>query len=140
VPVPHARLLRHIHQLLPLDCDTDDADGELLARYVHHRDEVAFTAIVRRHGSMVLNLCRRLIGDTHAAEDAFQATFLVLARQAGSIRRAGALSAWLYGIAHRIAIKARASAARTKTNVSLSIPDARLDPLSQVSARGAAYP
>jgi RNA polymerase sigma factor (sigma-70 family) len=84
------------------------SDGELLERFVSSRDEPAFEAIVRRHGPMVLGVCRRVLGDHHDAEDAFQATFLILARKAGSIRPGSMLPNWLYGVAHQTAIKAHA--------------------------------
>ena len=87
---------------LPLD------DGALLACFLEEGDELAFEAIVERHGSMVLGVCRRLLGDSHDADDAFQATFLVLVRRAGQIRDSARLGPWLYGVATRIATKARA--------------------------------
>ena len=87
-------------------------DDELVERFAVHREEAAFTALVRRHGSLVLGVCRRVLIDPHAAEDCFQETFLVLARKAGSLKRPGALGPWLYGVATRTALKARARAAR----------------------------
>jgi RNA polymerase sigma factor (sigma-70 family) len=83
-------------------------DGALLACFLEDGDELAFEAIVERHGSMVLGVCRRLLGDSHDADDAFQATFLVLVRKAGQIRDCGRLGPWLYGVATRVATKARA--------------------------------
>ena len=83
------------------------SDGELLERFVARRDEPAFEAIVRRHGPMVLGVCRRVLRDHHDAEDAFQAAFLVLARKAGSVRPGSMLPNWLYGVARQVAIKAR---------------------------------
>src|SRR5437773_4416158 len=78
-------------------------DAALLDRYLGCRDEDAFGVIVHRHGPMVLGVCRRVLRDVHAAEDAFQATFLVLAKKAGSVRPPGVLGAWLYGVAYRTA-------------------------------------
>jgi RNA polymerase sigma factor (sigma-70 family) len=91
------------------------SDGELLERFVSSRDEPAFEAIVRRHGAMVLGVCRRVLGDHHDAEDAFQATFLVLSRKARSVRPGAMLPNWLYGVAHQVAIKARANNARRRS-------------------------
>ena len=91
------------------------SDDELLERFVARRDEAAFEAIVRRHGPMVLGVCRRVLRDHHDAEDAFQATFLVLARKAGSVRPGSMLPNWLYGVAHQVAIKARALNGRRRS-------------------------
>jgi RNA polymerase sigma factor (sigma-70 family) len=90
-------------------------DGELLERFLSERDEAAFTALVERHGPMVLGTCRAVLRDTNAAEDAFQATFLVLVCKARSIRGRGALASWLYQVAHRVARQAGAKAARLRT-------------------------
>src|SRR5436305_14587362 len=84
-----------------------DGDADLLARYAALRDAEAFEALVRRHGPMVWNLCRRMLRHEQDAEDAFQATFLVLARQAASAGRKGTLAGWLYRVAFRIALKAK---------------------------------
>ena len=85
-------------------------DGQLLARFSAGRDElaeIAFAVLVRRHGPLVLRVCRQILGDPHIAEDAFQATFLILARRAGSIRRPELLGNWLHGVALRTAREAR---------------------------------
>jgi RNA polymerase sigma factor (sigma-70 family) len=88
------------------------ADEVLLERYTAGRDEAAFAALVRRYGPLVLAVCRRALGHEQDAEDAFQATFCVLARKAGSISRRGAVGAWLHAVAYRIARKARAGRGR----------------------------
>src|SRR6266481_8914609 len=81
------------------------SDGELLQRFLHKREEAAFEALVRRHGPMVLGVCRRALNDQQLAEDAFQATFLILVRKAGSIRKREAIASWLYGVAYRTATR-----------------------------------
>jgi RNA polymerase sigma factor (sigma-70 family) len=86
------------------------SDGQLLARFIACRDElaeIAFAALVRRHGPMVLRVCRQILGEWHTAEDAFQATFLILARRARSIRRPELLGNWLHGVALRTARELR---------------------------------
>src|SRR5580704_7777560 len=90
----------------------DQTDGQLLERYAIHREQAAFTALVRRHGPMVFGLCQRVLRDHHQAEDAFQATFLVLVRKASSLDRRRPLGNWLYTIAYHAALKARTAAAR----------------------------
>jgi len=88
-------------------------DGELLGRYVDRRDEAALAALVNRHGPMVWGVCRRHLSH-HDAEDAFQATFIVLVRKASSIVQREAVGNWLYGVAHQTALQARRSAARRR--------------------------
>ena len=93
------------------------ADSELLARYRATRDDRAFAALVARHGPAVLGTCRRILADPHAAEDAFQATFLVLARRAGSVRKPAALGCWLHGVAVRVSMKLKGRLARQPRTV-----------------------
>ena len=87
-------------------------DGQLLERFVQRRDEAAFAALVERHGPMVLRVCSNRLGDPHDAEDAFQATFLVLARKARSIRQSEAVAGWLFGVAGRVSARVRAAGLR----------------------------
>jgi RNA polymerase sigma factor (sigma-70 family) len=92
-------------------------EGELLERFVKRQDEAAFQALVARHGPMVLGVCRRLLRDPNDVDDAFQATFLVLVRKAGTLRRCELLGNWLYGVAYRAAVRARSLAARRMSRV-----------------------
>src|SRR4051812_45976040 len=91
------------------------SDTQLLERFVSSHDEAAFELLLWRHGPTVLGVCRRLLSDPHDAEDAFQATFLVLARKAGSIARREAGGSWLYRVAYRVALRARAERAKRAT-------------------------
>ena len=94
--------------------DAGLTDGQLLDAYLARRDEAAFECLVWRHGPAVLGACRRLLGNQADAEDAFQATFLVLVRKAHAVRRRGTVGAWLYGVACNVARKARANAVRRR--------------------------
>ncbi len=89
-------------------------DGEILDRFVERRDEAAFELLLRRHGPMVLNVCRQALFDPHEVEDAFQATFLVLVCKASSIRVDGSLGPWLYRVASRTSARARANRRRRR--------------------------
>ena len=113
--------MRQIRALFAGGTATGLSDGELLERYAARRAEsaeaataaeMAFEALVDRHGAMVWGVCRRVLGDAHAAEDAFQATFLILVRKAGSVRVDGSLGRWLYGVARRVALRARSEGER----------------------------
>ena len=108
------------------------SDGQLLARFNARRDElaeIAFTALVRRHGPMVLRVCRQVLGDWHTADDAFQATFLILARRAGSIRRPDLLGHWLYGVASRTARTARVRNERKRRREAIEGEDMSARPI-----------
>ncbi len=91
------------------------SEWQLLERYLERRDEIAFEALVARHAPMVLGVCRRVLGFTSDAEDAFQATFLVLVRRARDLSPRDAIGPWLYGVAVRVAARARSQAARRRS-------------------------
>jgi RNA polymerase sigma factor (sigma-70 family) len=94
--------------------DETRLDAELIDRFVARRDGRAFARLVERHGPLVLGVCRRVLRHEQDAEDAFQATFLVLARKAPHIRRRDALTGWLYKVAYHLAMKVRGSAGRRR--------------------------
>src|SRR5216110_185148 len=100
-----AALVRRLRRDTALE-SSECSDVDLVARFAAARDEAAFELLVWRHGAMVLAVCRRVLGHTEDAEDAFQATFLVLARKAASVRRGTAVPAWLHRVALRIARRA----------------------------------
>jgi RNA polymerase sigma factor (sigma-70 family) len=103
--------IQHLGRAL-LAADAGCPDAELVRRFAERRDEGAFAALVQRHGAVVLAVCRRVLRHEQDAEDAFQAAFLVLARSAGSLRKAAAVGSWLYGVAYNVARKARATRLR----------------------------
>jgi RNA polymerase sigma factor (sigma-70 family) len=130
-------VLRYIENVAAAEGALTVADGELLQRFVPCRDEAAFAVLVRRHGPMVLRLGRRLLQNEHDAEDVFQATFLVLSRQAAALRTQQSLGAWLYGVAYRIAQKARISAARRRKYEPRADTARVADPLAEIAVREA---
>jgi RNA polymerase sigma factor (sigma-70 family) len=115
----------------------EQTDGQLLRRFVAAKDETAYAELMRRHGGMVLRVCRRVLHNAHDAEDAFQATFLTLAHKAASISKERSLGCWLHGVAHRIALRARDAAARRHANEARAGTRATPDPLAEVTLREA---
>jgi RNA polymerase sigma factor (sigma-70 family) len=109
------------------------SDRDLLTRFVRRQDERAFAEIVGRYGGLVLGVCRRVLSDTHSAEDAFQATFLVLARSARKIRKRRSLAAWLHGVALRVSTRALTSQKRRRER-QCEAPDVTVDPLADITA------
>src|SRR5947209_8861458 len=121
-------LLWHLRKLAAGRESSQRTDRELLDDFSARRDETAFAALVGRHGPMVLRVCRRVLSHEQDAEDAFQATFLVLARNIGTIRKREALAEWLHGVAYRTAMAAKRSAARRRNH------EARLTPQAAANA------
>jgi RNA polymerase sigma factor (sigma-70 family) len=117
-------LLRWLTRGLAAEMPGDQSDQHLVERALAARDEAAFQAIVHRHGPMVYRVCWRVLQHSQDAEDAFQATFLVLAQNLRSLRQHASLASWLHGVAHRVALKARAdSAARRQREYQAARPD-----------------
>lgn len=128
-------LLTYIRgQLAAAEVDTL-SDRELLRRFAANQDEIAFKILLRRHGPMVLNVCQRVLDRKEDAEDAFQATFLVLARKAGMLRWRESISAWLYEVAQRLARDARRKRLRQEAREARAQTRSTADPLAEISGR-----
>lgn len=124
-------VLRHIRKLAGAAA-RQPADAELLRRFSAEQDEDAFAELMRRHGPLVLSVCRRVIGHEHDAEDAFQAAFLMLARKAGAIRKGESVGSFLYGVAFRIAMKERGKRSRQRQHSRQPMP---ASPVSEAAFR-----
>src|SRR5260370_41932060 len=101
-------VLQHLRSLCAAEATRDLGDDELLERFLARREETSFAILVQRHGPMVLGVCQRVLRDPHAAEDVFQAAFLVLVRRSASIRKRTSLASWLHGVPRRAALRTRA--------------------------------
>ncbi len=132
---PQSQVLPHLRQLLVAENSGNESDTELLNRFHRDRDENAFAAILQRHGAMVFGVCCRLLHNRHDAEDASQATFLVLAYKSGSIRVKESLGSWLHGVAFRVASDLRKRRSRVRTTASTSEQVQEADPASEVTWR-----
>jgi len=116
------RVLAHLRRVLLKQETAELSDSALLNLYLLHRNEAAFETLVRRHGPMVLGVCRRVLRNPHDAEDAFQATLLVLVRKASSLRTPGLVGNWLYGVAYRTALEAKKMAAKRRLKEAKVVP------------------
>jgi RNA polymerase sigma factor (sigma-70 family) len=112
--VPHTPLVRQVRRLASAARARERTDEELLDQYLRERDEAAFTALVARHGRLVQSVCRNVLDCEQDVEDAVQATFLILARKAATIRKEGSVASWLHGVAYRTSLNARKSRARRR--------------------------
>jgi RNA polymerase sigma factor (sigma-70 family) len=128
-------VLRHIRELAAAEGAGALDDHQLLQRFATVREEAAFAALVRRHGPLVLGVCRRILHDPHDAEDAFQATFLALARRAASVGRRAALATWLYQVAYHAALRTRKLSAVRRQHEGKVPPRRPHDPLAEVTGR-----
>ncbi len=127
-------ILRHVRGLTA-GLANEASDRELLERYTAAGEEAAFAALVRRHGPLVLGVCRRILGNPHDAEDAFQAAFLTLAKKAGSIRKRESVGCWLYQVAYHTAVRARAQTAARKRVERKAGTGPQTDPLTELTGR-----
>src|SRR5712691_3461796 len=109
-----SEVIQHLRRAVLLRDGAGLTDGQLLEGFITRHEEAGLAALVRRHGPMVWGVCRRVLHNHHDAEDAFQATFLVLVRKAASIVPGEMVANWLYGVAHQTALKARATTARRR--------------------------
>lgn len=128
-------VLGYLHSFLSRHRGELDDDCALLHRFIQAGDGDAFALLMRRHGPMVLGLARRVLGDEHHAEDVFQATFLMLARKASSIRRAESISCWLHGVAFRLALRVRRSHQRRQERQTHFRPTSLPTPLDELTAK-----
>jgi len=128
-------VLQHLRKLSARQNAGHLEDRLLLERFVNDKDEAAFTELVARHGPMVLDVCRRVLHDPAAVDDAFQATFLVLVRKAASISKGDLLANWLYGVAYRTAARARVEAAKRRARESAVPAREAVDPLDAMTLR-----
>src|SRR5262245_39135411 len=130
-------LVRFVRGLAVRSGGRDTPDSELLRRFVAAKDDAAFSLLVKRHGPMVLSLCRRLLRNDADAQDAFRATFLVLAQKAHTLRSAESVGNWLYGVARRTALKARTGAGRRRKREGQARDRVAPDPATELSLRDA---
>jgi RNA polymerase sigma factor (sigma-70 family) len=127
--------LKHVRRLVQAEHFTGLSDGQLLERFCARRDESAFAELMARHGPMVLGVCRRVLHDAHHAEDALQATFLLLCRHAKAVRKGDSVGSWLHGAAYRIALALRRERKRRRAREQSAAPTTAPEPLADLSWR-----
>src|SRR6516162_6642652 len=129
-PATLGGFLQRLRKAMAAETLASHSDRELIERFLTSHDEASFHALLRRHGPMVLRVCRRALSDEQDVEDAFQATFLVLAREARAIRKPEALASWLHGVAHRVALDARKANTRRRRHEEQAAASAGPAPLT----------
>src|SRR5262249_54322639 len=130
-------LLRYLRQLARAPGEDRMSDAQLVGRFLEQQDESAFETLVRRHGAMVLQVAQRLLHNGHDAEDVFQATFLILARKAASVRKPASVACWLHGVAHRLALQTRSACVDRSAHESRVAVRASADTLAEITLREA---
>src|SRR5262249_2790194 len=134
-PTQPGIVLRRLREMVAAKEAHAVPDQQLLDRFVSNREETAFTALVQRHGPLVLGVCRRVFRHEHDAEDAFQATFLVLARKAASINKRASVGSWLYQVASHVANKARKRTTNRQKREEWAALRQQADALDEVTGR-----
>ena len=131
MPLLADRLMPQLRRIALARDSASLADGQLLAAFIAERDPASFETLVRRHGPMVFGVCRRVVGHTQTAEDAFQAVFVVLAKRAAAVKPREQLANWLFGVAYRTALKARGGLNRRRSREKqvLAMPDVAVSPV-----------
>jgi RNA polymerase sigma factor (sigma-70 family) len=128
-------VFQHLRKLVAALPASERPDEQLLQRFVTERDEAAFGILLQRHGPMVLQVCARVLGHVHDVEDAFQATFLVLARKATTIRKPRAVGSWLHGVAYRIANQVKAAGGQSAGGKCSEQASVQADPEAELTWR-----
>jgi RNA polymerase sigma factor (sigma-70 family) len=128
-------VLHFLRKLRVAESTTRLQDRDLLRCFVKEREEAAFTALIQRHGPMVLRVCLQVLHQEQDAEDAFQATFLILSRKAAAVQKRDSLASWLYGVAHHAALDLKRSLARRRSREERASPLAPTDPLGALTVR-----
>jgi RNA polymerase sigma factor (sigma-70 family) len=128
-------VVRHIRFVIGARQCRDTTDNDLVQRFAARRDEAAFAGLLQRHGPMVLGVCRRVLHNAADADDAFQATFLVLVRKAGSIRKTASVGSWLHGVAFRVAREAKVRTEKQRPGETPDITGHEPDPSAEAARR-----